>query len=77
MHLSNAQIYEWPSCLRFSIGAIRKRHEFLIQLHKADYDEGLPNCVHLSSLLQPSDQKFAVEVAHTYLSVYNAFLKNY
>ncbi|CAG9533625.1 unnamed protein product [Cercopithifilaria johnstoni] len=77
VHLSNIQISEWPLCLRFSIGAIRRRHEFLVQLHKADYNEGSPNYVHLSSLLQPSDQKFALNVAHTYLNVYNAFLKNY
>uniref|UniRef100_A0A8R1XWW0 Mitochondrial import receptor subunit TOM22 homolog n=1 Tax=Onchocerca volvulus TaxID=6282 RepID=A0A8R1XWW0_ONCVO len=77
MHLSNMQIAEWPLCLRFSIGAIRRRHEFLVQLQKADYNEGSPNYVHLSSLLQPSDQKFAVNVAHTYLTVYNTFLKNY
>uniref|UniRef100_A0A183HR18 Vacuolar protein sorting-associated protein 52 homolog n=1 Tax=Onchocerca flexuosa TaxID=387005 RepID=A0A183HR18_9BILA len=77
MHLSNMQIAEWPLCLRFSIGAIRRRHEFLVQLHKADYDEGSPNYIPLSSLLQPSDQKFAVNVARTYLTVYNTFLKNY
>lgn len=77
MHLSNLQIAEWPLCLRFSIGAIRRRHEFLVQLHKADYNEGSANYVHVSSLLQPSDRKFALNVAHTYLNVYNAFLKNY
>lgn len=77
VHLSNTQMAEWPLCLRFSIGAIRRRHEFLLRLHKADYDEGSPNYVHPSSLLQPSDQKFALNVAHTYLNVYNVFLKNY
>uniref|UniRef100_A0A1I8EF60 Uncharacterized protein n=1 Tax=Wuchereria bancrofti TaxID=6293 RepID=A0A1I8EF60_WUCBA len=77
VHISNMQICEWPLCLRFTIGAIRRRHEFLVLLHKADYNEGSPNYVHLRSLLQPSDQNFAVNVAHTYLNVYNAFLKNY
>uniref|UniRef100_A0A8L7T078 Bm2876, isoform d n=2 Tax=Brugia malayi TaxID=6279 RepID=A0A8L7T078_BRUMA len=77
VHISNMQICEWPLCLRFTIGAIRRRHEFLVLLHKADYNEGSPNYVHLRSLLQPSDQKFAVNVAHTYLNVYNAFLKSY
>ncbi|EJW82219.1 hypothetical protein WUBG_06872 [Wuchereria bancrofti] len=73
VHISNMQICEWPLCLRFTIGAIRRRHEFLVLLHKADYNEGSPNYVHLRSLLQPSDQNFAVNVAHTYLNVYNAF----
>ncbi|VDK79816.1 unnamed protein product [Litomosoides sigmodontis] len=77
VHLSNEQMSEWPLCLRFSIAAIRRRHEFLVRLNKADYDEGSPNYVHPSSLLQPSDQKFALNVAHTYLNVYNIFLKNY
>ncbi|VDM97736.1 unnamed protein product [Thelazia callipaeda] len=77
MNVTNAQIAEWPVCLRFAVGAVRKRHEFLIRLNKADYIEGSPNYVPLSALLQPSDQKFAVNVAHTYLCVYNSFLKNY
>uniref|UniRef100_A0A915Q3T0 Transcription termination factor 3, mitochondrial n=1 Tax=Setaria digitata TaxID=48799 RepID=A0A915Q3T0_9BILA len=77
MHLSKMQIADWPFCLRFSIGSIRRRHEFLVQLRKADYNEGSPNFVHLSALLQPSDQKFALNVACVYLNAYNTFLKNY
>lgn len=76
MHISNSQIVKWPMCLRCSVGAIRKRHEFLIKLRKADYSEGSPDYIPLSALLQPSDEKFAVNVARTYLVVYNAFLKN-
>jgi mTERF domain-containing protein len=75
MNIPNYLMVEYPSSLRMSIAAIRKRHEFLKRLDKAVYDSELPEYVSLKKLLQPSDKKFANEVARVKLADYNKFLK--
>uniref|UniRef100_A0A914Y4I7 Mitochondrial transcription termination factor n=1 Tax=Panagrolaimus superbus TaxID=310955 RepID=A0A914Y4I7_9BILA len=75
MDIPNYLIVDYPCSLRCSVAAIRKRHEFLKRLNKAIYNPELPGCVSLQNLLQPSDRKFAENVARVKLEDYNTFLK--
>ncbi len=75
MGLSNAEIAKCPQILRCSVGALRRRHEFLHRLGKAQYCEEMPNYVPLSALIHPSDRHFAETVAGIHLEDYDRFLK--
>lgn len=75
MGLSNEQIANYPLALRCPIASLRRRHEFLLRLRRANYTPGMSEYVSLPSLLHPSDQYFAVHVAKSFLAAYNAFLK--
>lgn len=75
MKISNQQISNYPLVLRCPIWGLRRRHEFLIRLNKAQYDKNLPDYVSLRNLIHPSDKFFSENVARTFVEDYNKFLK--
>uniref|UniRef100_A0AC34FNA7 Mitochondrial transcription termination factor n=1 Tax=Panagrolaimus sp. ES5 TaxID=591445 RepID=A0AC34FNA7_9BILA len=75
MDIPNYLIVDYPCSLRCSVAAIRKRHDFLKRLNKAIYNPEVPGYVSLEKLLQPSDRKFAENVARVKLVDYNTFMK--
>lgn len=76
MNIPNKLIVQYPFALRCLPSDIRKRHELLKKVKRAVYDPELPEYVSLENLLQPSDKKFAEQVAKIKLEVYNKFLKS-
>ncbi|MFH4980700.1 hypothetical protein AB6A40_007409 [Gnathostoma spinigerum] len=77
MGLSNSTIAKFPLAMRCSVSAIRRRHEFLKKLGRAQYDSSSPDCVSLPSLLHPSDKFFVTSIAKSYVVVYNEYLRKF
>uniref|UniRef100_A0A915E204 Transcription termination factor 3, mitochondrial n=1 Tax=Ditylenchus dipsaci TaxID=166011 RepID=A0A915E204_9BILA len=75
MELSNEQIAEYPLVLRCSVAALRRRHEFLLRMKKAQYNQSLPQHTSLENLVHPSDRYFAEEVASSTIAYFNRFVK--
>lgn len=75
MQISNLQISQYPLVLRCPIWSMRRRHEFLMRLKKAQYDKNLPDYISLRNLIHPSDKFFAENVARTFIEDYNKYLK--
>ncbi|KAI1724238.1 acyl-CoA oxidase domain-containing protein [Ditylenchus destructor] len=62
MAITNEQLTEYPLALRCPVATLRRRHEFLYRLKKAQYNESLPDYVSLERLLVPSDKFFAEDM---------------
>lgn len=75
MKLSTEQILEYPFALRCPIAYIRRRHEFLRRIKKAQYQPELADYISLEKLLHPNDKYFAETVARVFVADYNNFLK--
>lgn len=75
MGLTNEMIRECPIVLRCPVSSIRKRHEFLKRIKKAQYEAELPDQISLKDLVHHSDNYFAEKVARVRIEDYNRFLK--
>lgn len=75
MGVKHSDLVRFPWALRCSVAMLRRRHEFLHRLGKAQYDEELPGYVSPRRLLEQDDALFARDVCEVPLKDYHTFLK--
>ncbi|KAL3075148.1 hypothetical protein niasHS_013371 [Heterodera schachtii] len=75
MRITNEQIVAFPLALRCPLSALRRRHEFLFRLRKANYVPETADHITLEQFCHPSDRFFAEEIARTPIADFNRFIK--
>ncbi|KAL3087318.1 hypothetical protein niasHS_008637 [Heterodera schachtii] len=75
-HHHQRQIVAFPLALRCCpLLALRRRHEFLLRLRKANYVPKTADHITLEQFSQHSDRFFAEEIARTPIADFNRFIK--
>lgn len=75
MKIPHEMIVRQPQALFCRESRLRERHQFLQTINRAQYESTLPNFVSLIELTSGTDQEFAVNVAKSTPTTFNAFLK--
>uniref|UniRef100_A0A914HRF2 mTERF domain-containing protein 1, mitochondrial n=1 Tax=Globodera rostochiensis TaxID=31243 RepID=A0A914HRF2_GLORO len=75
MRIPNNQIVAYPMALRCPLWALRRRHEFLYRLRKANYVPNTPDHITLEQFCCPNDRVFSEQIARTPIADYNHFIK--
>ncbi|KAL3089467.1 hypothetical protein niasHT_029178 [Heterodera trifolii] len=74
--ITNEQIVAFPLALRCCpLSALRRRHEFLFRLRKANYVPKTADHIMLEQFCHPSDHFFAEEIARTPIADFVRFIK--
>ena len=75
MGLSHAYMVEFVHVLLSRPVRVKQRHEYLMYLHKAQYDPTKPNFISMKALTMGNDKEFVRDVAKTSTKHYYNFLK--
>ncbi|XP_060815612.1 transcription termination factor 3, mitochondrial [Bombus pascuorum] len=76
MELSHTIISQQPQALLCRKGRLERRHRFLLELKRDQYDPTKPLYVSLLNLVKGSDDEFCKNVAKASIRTYNDFLKS-
>lgn len=75
MKLSHITIASQADVLTTRKSRIKNRHEFLVELKKAQYDPKKPGYIAPKTMVVGSDADFCINVAKCAVDTYNLFLK--
>ncbi|KAG7207511.1 hypothetical protein KM043_009143 [Ampulex compressa] len=77
MNLTHKRISQQPQILLCRKSRLEQRHQFLVELNKAQYDPLKPSYVAPLTLVSGTDADFCRNVADTSIEMYNMFLKTF
>ncbi|KAK0403180.1 hypothetical protein QR680_016762 [Steinernema hermaphroditum] len=75
MEITHEQLVKFPLALRCLLSTIRLRHEFLVRVKRAQYVEGVADCVSLPLFFHQSDKVFAEKAGRCELHIYDEFVR--